>query len=57
MQAKGYLIQYGRQQTQPLRPHELKIVSQNEKYFEGFFERWHMKIYLEWLENTMHRNL
>jgi hypothetical protein len=21
---------------QPLRPHELKTVSQNEKYFEGF---------------------
>jgi hypothetical protein len=32
-------------------------VSQNEKFFEGFFERYHMKIYLEWLKNTMHRNL
>jgi hypothetical protein len=32
-----------------LHPHELKIVSQNEKYFEGF-ERLHMKTCLEWFE-------
>jgi hypothetical protein len=25
--------------------------------FWRFFERYHMKIYLEWLANTMHRNL
>jgi hypothetical protein len=31
--------QYGRYQIRPLRPHKLKTVSQNEKYFEGFFER------------------
>jgi hypothetical protein len=31
--------QYGRYEIRPLRPHELKTVSQYEKYFEGFFER------------------
>jgi hypothetical protein len=28
--------QYGRWQIGPLRPHEMKTVSQNEKYFAGF---------------------
>jgi hypothetical protein len=33
--------QYGRQQIRPLRPHEVKTVSQNEKCFEGFWKVAH----------------